>query len=70
MFRGHTAEIVCLTFNPSSTLVATGSMDTTARLWGVEDGKEKATLAVGSWCLYSRESGKSVIPLVCVGTLV
>ena len=47
IFRGHTAEIVCLTFNPASTVVATGSMDTTARLWGVEDGKEMATLAVG-----------------------
>ena len=45
-FRGHTAEIVCLSFNPQSTLIATGSMDTTAKLWNIADGKELHTLAV------------------------
>ncbi|NXS52140.1 DAW1 factor, partial [Brachypteracias leptosomus] len=44
-FRGHNAEIVCLSFNPQSTLVATGSMDTTAKLWDVEKGEEVATLS-------------------------
>ena len=48
-FRGHTAEIVCVGFNPQSTLVATGSMDTTAKLWSVQTGAEVSTLAV-SWC--------------------
>ncbi|NXM55326.1 DAW1 factor, partial [Illadopsis cleaveri] len=43
-FRGHSAEIVCLSFNPQSTLLATGSMDTTAKLWDVEKGEEVATL--------------------------
>ncbi|KAG7265976.1 hypothetical protein CRUP_022681 [Coryphaenoides rupestris] len=43
-FRGHTAEIVCLAFDPQGVLVATGSMDTTARLWDVEGGEEVATL--------------------------
>ncbi|NXR97712.1 DAW1 factor, partial [Oxylabes madagascariensis] len=43
-FRGHSAEIVCLSFNPQSTLLATGSMDTTAKLWDVETGEEVATL--------------------------
>ena len=47
-FRGHTAEIVCVGFNPQSTLVATGSMDTTAKLWSVQTGAEVSTLAV-SW---------------------
>ena len=47
-FRGHAGEIVCLGFNPSSTLVATGSMDTTAKLWSVETGIEQCTLTV-SW---------------------
>ena len=47
-FRGHTAEIVCVGFNPQSTLVATGSMDTTAKLWSVQTGAEVCTLAV-SW---------------------
>lgn len=37
---------VCITFNPQSTLVATGSMDTTAKLWDVESGHEVSTLAV------------------------
>ena len=45
-FRGHTGEIICLTFDPQSTLVASGSIDGTARLWSVEHGNEKATLAV------------------------
>lgn len=45
-FRGHAGEIVCLGFNPSSTLVATGSMDTTAKLWSVETGIEQCTLTV------------------------
>lgn len=29
-------EIVCLAFDPHSLLVATGSMDHTAKLWDVE----------------------------------
>ena len=47
-FRGHTAEIVSVAFNPQSTLVATGSMDTTAKLWSVEKGTEVHTLAVST----------------------
>lgn len=37
---------VCVTFNPQSTLIATGSMDTTAKLWDVESGKAVSTLEV------------------------
>lgn len=37
---------MCLAFNPQSTLVATSSMDTTAKLWDVESGEEVATLTV------------------------
>ncbi|NWU23981.1 DAW1 factor, partial [Dyaphorophyia castanea] len=44
-FRGHSAEIVCLSFNPQSTLLATGSMDTTAKLWDLEKGEAVATLS-------------------------
>ncbi|NWU59855.1 DAW1 factor, partial [Dromas ardeola] len=44
-FRGHSAEIVCLSFNLQSTLVATGSMDTTAKLWDIEKGEEVVTLS-------------------------
>ncbi|WAR03285.1 DAW1-like protein [Mya arenaria] len=43
-FRGHTAEIVCLSFNPPSTMIATGSMDTTAKLWDIQTGQEVASL--------------------------
>uniref|UniRef100_A0A3B4ZLJ2 Uncharacterized protein n=1 Tax=Stegastes partitus TaxID=144197 RepID=A0A3B4ZLJ2_9TELE len=44
-FKLHSLMVVCLAFNPQSTLVATGSMDTTAKLWDVENGEEVATLA-------------------------
>lgn len=33
-------EIVCLGFDPHGILVATGSMDHTAKLWDVETGQE------------------------------
>lgn len=33
-------EIVCLSFDPNGILVATGSMDNTAKLWDVETGEE------------------------------
>ncbi|XP_072266205.1 dynein assembly factor with WD repeat domains 1 [Pyxicephalus adspersus] len=36
---------VCLAFNPQSTLVATGSMDTTAKLWDIKSGEEAFTLS-------------------------
>ena len=45
-YRGHTSEIVCLSFNPQSTIIATGSMDATSKLWDVQSGNELATLAV------------------------
>ena len=34
--KGHNMEIVCLGFDPHGLLVATGSMDHTAKLWDVE----------------------------------
>jgi len=33
-------EIVCLSFDPHGMLVATGSMDHTAKIWDVETGQE------------------------------
>ena len=44
--EGHTAEIVCLAFNLQSTLVGTGSVDHTCRLWDVATGQEAAVLVV------------------------
>ena len=35
-----------MAFNPQSTVVATGSMDTTAKLWDVQKGAEISTLSV------------------------
>lgn len=43
-YRGHSTEIVCLSFNPHGSVVATGSMDNTARLWDVETGDCQHTL--------------------------
>jgi len=45
-YRGHTSEIVCLSFNPQSTIIATGSMDATTKLWDVQNGYELSTLSV------------------------
>jgi WD40 repeat protein len=43
-YRGHSTEIVCLSFNPDSSIIATGSMDNTAKLWDTETGQELHTL--------------------------
>lgn len=45
-FRGHEAEVICVVFNFQSTLVGTGSMDQTGRLWDVETGRAVACLRV------------------------
>ena len=37
---------VCLSFDNSSTLIATGSMDQTVRLWDVQTGQEVLCLLV------------------------
>ena len=37
--KSHTAEIVCLSFDPTSQNLVTGSMDKTAILWNVENGQ-------------------------------
>ena len=54
-FRGHNAEIVCLAFNPQSTLLATGSMDNTAKLWDIESGREVCTLAVRNFLISRKQ---------------
>lgn len=41
---GHTAEVVATEFSPSSTLLVSASMDSTARVYDVETGLEMHTL--------------------------
>lgn len=38
--KGHTAEIVCLSFDPTSYYIATGSMDNTAIFWSLETNQQ------------------------------
>ena len=42
--RGHKTELVCLCFDHQNSLLATGSMDRTAKLWSLNDYREVATL--------------------------
>ena len=62
-FRGHTSEVVGVSFNPQSTLVATASMDHTAKIWSVKTGEELHTLAVSE---EGRGWGVVLIVYVCV----
>lgn len=39
-FQGHTAEVVASEFNQSSTLMVSGSMDSTAKIYDIETGME------------------------------
>lgn len=43
-FKGHTAEIVCLSFDPYSIYMATGSMDYTSILWNLETKQKMWTI--------------------------
>ncbi len=42
---GHRGEISNAVFNYNSTLIATGSMDQTCRLWEAESGRPVETLS-------------------------
>ena len=41
---GHQSKIASADFSPDSELVATASLDRTARIWSVKDGSTVATL--------------------------
>lgn len=43
-FLGHTDDVLCAHFSPDGRRLATGSMDTTVRLWDTKDGKCVQTL--------------------------
>lgn len=51
-FTGHGAAILCASFSPTGSSLATGSGDTTARLWDLDTETPRATLAGHSgWVL-------------------
>ena len=43
-YSGHQGEVVAISFDPNGLMVATGSMDCSAKLWDVEMGKIHSTL--------------------------
>ena len=42
--KGHTGEVLSVSFNPDGTRIASGSIDNTIRLWGASTGEELRTL--------------------------
>jgi WD40 repeat protein len=44
ILKGHTLKVNCLAFSPDGSILASGSVDGTMRLWDVKSGQEKARL--------------------------
>lgn len=44
---GHTNWVLCVSYSPCGTLIATGSMDNTVRLWDAETGKSIGNPLIG-----------------------
>src|ERR1700681_3160439 len=43
--KGHTDRVISVAYSPDGKTLASGSSDTTIKLWDVATGKEKATLS-------------------------
>lgn len=44
-FQGHTASVQTVKWSPHGSLLASGSLDTTVRLWDAQRGKQAGVLA-------------------------
>ena len=44
LYMGHTDKVICVSFNPDGTTIASGSKDKTIRLWDVETGENIHTM--------------------------
>ncbi|MDM8557822.1 WD40 repeat domain-containing protein [Candidatus Parabeggiatoa sp. HSG14] len=44
VLRGHTGDVNAVAFSPDGRIIASGSSDTTVKLWGINNGKEIKTL--------------------------
>jgi WD40 repeat protein len=49
--EGHTNEILAMAYSPDGTRIATGSRDSTAKLWDAANGKLVATLEDDFWAV-------------------
>lgn len=61
---------MCVAFNPQSTIVATGSMDTTAKLWDVQKGAEVSTLSVSISILHYVICTKVCFAIVIINGMI
>ena len=52
-FEGHTREVYSVSFSPDGQTLASGSADTTIRLWDVETGARLRTLSGYTWFVNS-----------------
>lgn len=64
-FRGHSERVACVDISADSTLLASGSWDTTARIWSLDTGKLVAgPFAILDWpgaILFSPDSEKLAV---------
>ncbi|KAG2343650.1 WD40 repeat-like protein [Suillus weaverae] len=60
IFKGHSRDIHCIDISAGNTLLASESMDDTARIWNLETGKIMAgPFACNSWCM-SHDYAKTI----------
>ena len=63
LLTGHTQSVLSAAFSPNSKTLASGSWDTTIRLWDVESGHHKTSLTqhtYGIWSMAFSPDGKTL----------